>query len=100
MKIYNITAHDEYAKVLMVKGYPGYQGVFLVSKINLPVCANPGKPVIYPDTEAAIFALHMVFLADMWKIEITDVVTLVETDEEFAVSNRYISWHLCIPSEE
>jgi hypothetical protein len=42
----------------------------------------------------------MVFLPDMREIEITYVVMLIEADKEFAVSNRYISRHLCIPLKE
>jgi hypothetical protein len=99
VKIYGIAAHDEYTQVLMVERHTGYQRVFLVSQVNLPVLANPGKAVINPDAETAIFSLHVVFLANMRKIEVTDVVMLIETDEESAVSNRYISWHLCIPPE-
>jgi hypothetical protein len=100
VKIDNIAADEENAQVLMVQGHPGYQRILLVSQINLPVFTNPGKPVFHPDAEAAVFSLHMVFLADMREIEITDVIMLIETDEEFAVSNRYITRHMRIPPEE
>jgi len=100
VEINHIAAHEEYVQVLIIKGHTGYQRVLLVSQINFPVCTNPGKLVVYPDTEAAIFALHMIFLADMGKKEVPDIVMLIEADEKFAVSNRYVSWHLYIPSEE
>jgi hypothetical protein len=97
VKIYDITAYEEYSEVFMVEGHTGYQRVFLVSQVNLPVFPNPGKPVLHPDAEAAVFPLHMVFLSDMRKIKITDVILLIETDKEFAVSDRYITRHICIP---
>jgi hypothetical protein len=84
----------------MIEGHAGYQGVFLVSQINLPVFTNPGKSIVYPDAETAIFSLDMVFLADMRKIEVTDIIMLIETDKELAVSNWYVSWHLCILPEK
>jgi hypothetical protein len=84
----------------MIEGHTGNHRVFLVSQINFPVCTNPGKLVVHPDAEAAVFALHMIFLPYMRKIEITYVVMLVEADEKFAVSNRYIPRHFCILLEE
>jgi len=84
----------------MIQGHTGYHGVFLVSKINLPVFTNPGKPVVHPDAEAAVFTLDMVFLAHMREIEVTDVIIMIEADEEFAVSNRYVSWHLGSPRKK
>jgi hypothetical protein len=100
MKVHDIAAHEEKAQVLMVQGHTGYHRVFLIAQVQSPVFTNPGKEVIDPDAEAAIFTLHVVFLPDMRKIKVTDVVVLIETDEEFAVSNRYVSWHLCIPPDE
>jgi hypothetical protein len=95
MKIYHIAAHEKYAKVFVIQVYPGYQRIFLITKVNLPVCTDPGKPVVHPDAEPAKFSLDMVFLAYMRKVEIADIVVLIETNEKFTVSNRYVSWHVC-----
>jgi hypothetical protein len=100
VKINHITAYQEHTQVLMVQGYTGDQRIQLVAQIYLPVFTNPGKLIVDPDAKTAVFALYMVFLPDMREIEITYVVMLIEADKEFAVSNRYISRHLCIPLKE
>jgi hypothetical protein len=100
VKIHYITAIKENSQIIIIEGYTGYQGVLLVSQVNLPVFSNPGKLVIYPEAEAAVFALDMIFLANMRKVKITNIIMTIEADEEFAVSNRDISWHLCILLEE
>jgi hypothetical protein len=94
MEINSITAHEEYADVFVIQGNPGYHGIFFISKVDLPVITYPGELVIDPDAKSTVFSLDMVLLADMRKIQVTDVVMMIETDEEFAVSNRYVSWHL------
>jgi len=38
----------------------------------------------------------MIFLANVWEIEIPDIVMMIEADEKFAISNRDVSWHICI----
>jgi hypothetical protein len=96
MKIDNITTHEQYAESLMIQGNTGYHRVFLVAEFNLPVRTDPGELFVYPDAKPAVFALDMVLLADVRKIKVTDVVMMIEADEEFAVSNRDVSWHVCI----
>jgi hypothetical protein len=80
----------------MIQGNTGHHGVFLVTEFNLPVPAYPGELIVYPDAKAAVFALDMVLLADVWEIEVSDIVKMIEADEEFAVSNWDVSWHVCI----
>jgi hypothetical protein len=77
----------------MIEGNIGHQGVFPVTEINFPVAADPGKLVIDPDAKPAVFPLDMILLADVGEIEVTDVIMLIKADEEFAVSNRNVSWH-------
>jgi hypothetical protein len=84
----------------MIKGNTGDQGILLIFQVNFPVRTDPGELLVDPDAKTAVFALYMVFLPDMREIEITYVVMLIKADKEFAVSNRYISRHLCIPFEE
>jgi hypothetical protein len=94
MEIYSITAHEEYAHTLVIKGHTGHQGVLFISQVNLPIFTNPGELVVYPDAKSTVSSLDMVFLADMRKIQVADVVVMIKTYEKFAVSNRDISWHL------
>ena len=97
VKINGVPTHEQQPEIFMIQGNPGYLGILLIAQINFPVRAQPGKTVLNPDAKTAVFAHYMVFLTNMRKVEITDVVVMIETDKESAVANRNISRHLRLP---
>jgi len=93
MEIDNIAASEHKPQVCMVKGDPGDHGILFIPKINLPFIPDPGEPAVNPYAETAVFALDVIFLPYMGKIEFADIIMMVKRDKELAVSNRDISWH-------
>jgi len=93
MEIDNITASKRKPQVCMIKGDPGNHGIFFIPKVNLPFIPDPGEPATNPYAETAVFALDMIFLPHMGKIEFADIIVMVKRDEKLTVSNRDISWH-------
>jgi hypothetical protein len=55
--------------------------------------------MINPKAQAEKIPAHVVFLPYMWIIKITNAVVLVEANQEFAISDRNVSWHQRSPRE-
>ena len=66
-------------------GYPdvGDQGIRQIDQLSQPAGAiKPGKAAVDPDPESVGLTAGVVFLADPWVIDVTQLVIAVEVDQQ------------------
>jgi hypothetical protein len=93
MEIHGIPAGQKNSQVLVQQVNFGHHGVGLIGEFPPPVFIYPGKLSRHPDSQAAIFPADVIFLAHMGVKEIPDIVVLVKTNQESAVSHRKVAGH-------
>jgi hypothetical protein len=59
----------------------------------LPIRPDPGELLVNPDSQAAEPAKNMIFLANMRVEQLPQGVLSIETDQESAVTDWYVSGH-------
>jgi hypothetical protein len=77
----------------MVDRNLGDQRAWKVAEIPLPILPHPRKLILEPDPEAEGVTADMVLLSHVRKVEISNGIILIKTDEKLAIPNRDISRH-------
>src|SRR5437868_15483301 len=92
MRVNRIVRDDLDLELLVDETHVRDESLAQIPQLARPAfVADPGELAVHPETEAKRMSLRVILFADVWKVDVADLVQLVEGDEQRAITDRNVT---------